>query len=225
MLLSHSGEYPYLDFLFFFWSIIIYINIAYTIVCYLQQIPDTEQVILAGDLNGHIGASREEFERWHGGNRYGEMNEEGRVILQCAQMFDLAICNTFFNKKDEHLITYRSGNTASVIDYILVRRDNLFHVRDCKVIPGESVATQHRLLLMEIDIQMPRKTKPRHREKKIKWWNLKKDEYKMKFVTSMSDESWCDMEYKDVENRILDIAKSKLGESCPGGRYVEKETW
>ena len=25
----------------------------------LQQIPDTEQVILAGDLNGHIGASRE----------------------------------------------------------------------------------------------------------------------------------------------------------------------
>ena len=155
----------------------------------------------------------------------GEMNEEGRVILQCAQMFDLAICNTFFNKKDEHLITYRSGNAASVIDYILVRRDNLVHVRDCKVIPGESVATQHRLLLMEIDIQMPRKTKPRHREKKIKWWNLKKDEYKMKFLTSMSDESWCDMEYKDVENRILDIAKSKLGESCPGGRYVEKETW
>ena len=93
------------------------------------------------------------------------------------------------------------------------------------MIPGESVATQHRLLLMEIDIQMPRKTKPRHREKKIKWWNLKKDEYKMKFLNSMSDESWCDMEYKDVENRILDIAKSKLGESCPGGRYVEKETW
>ena len=23
----------------------------------------------------------------------------------------------------------------------------------------------------------------------------------------------------------LDIAKSKLGESFPGGRYVEKETW
>ena len=34
-----------------------------------------------------------------------------------------------------------------------------------------------------------------------------------------------DMEYKDVENCILDIAKSKLGESYPGERYVEKETW
>ena len=36
----------------------------------LQQIPDTEHVITAGYLNGHIGASREGFERWHGGKGY-----------------------------------------------------------------------------------------------------------------------------------------------------------
>ena len=55
----------------------------------LQQIPDTEQVILAGDLNGHIGASREEFERWHGGNGYGEMNEEGRVTYNVPKCLTL----------------------------------------------------------------------------------------------------------------------------------------
>ena len=44
---------------------------------------------------------------------------------------------------------------------------------------------------------------------KIKWWNLKKDEYKLTFLASMYDDSWYDMEYKDVENCILDIAKSK----------------
>ena len=65
------------------------------------------------------------------------------MILQCAQMFDFVICNTFYNKKDEPLITYRSGNTASVIDYILVRSNNLVHVRDCKVIPSESISIQH----------------------------------------------------------------------------------
>ena len=27
---------------------------------------------------------------------YGSHNEEGRTILQCAQMYDLAIANTFF---------------------------------------------------------------------------------------------------------------------------------
>ena len=29
----------------------------------LQQIPDTEDVIIAGYLDGHIGANREVFER------------------------------------------------------------------------------------------------------------------------------------------------------------------
>ena len=28
-----------------------------------------------------------------------------------------------------------------------------------------------------------------------------------------------------MEKSILDIAKSKLGESYPGGRYVENKTW
>ena len=42
------------------------------------------------------------FERWHGGNGYGQLNEEGRVILQCGHMVDFAICNTLYNKKDEH---------------------------------------------------------------------------------------------------------------------------
>ena len=164
----------------------------------LQQIPATEHVIIAGDLNGHICANREGFERWHGGNGYGQLHEKGMVILQCAQMLDLAICNTFWNNKDEHLITYRSGNSASVIDYILVRRDNLVHVRDFKVIPGESISTQHRLLVMKIDIQMSRKTVLRHKEKTIKCWNLKKDEYKLTFLASIYDGSWYDMEYKDV---------------------------
>ena len=62
-------------------------------------------------MNGHIGASREGVERWHGGNGYGQLNEEGIVILQCVQMFDLPICNTFNNKKDEHLIIYIAVET------------------------------------------------------------------------------------------------------------------
>ena len=86
------------------------------------------------------------------------------------------------------------------------------------MIPGESIASQHRLLVMEIDIQMPRKTVPRHKEKTINWWNLKKDEYKLKFLASMYDDSCCDMEYKDLDNCIS-------GESYPGGLYVEKESW
>ena len=64
----------------------------------LQSIPANEKVILAGDINGHVGADRSGVERWHRGHGYGSQNEEGRTILQCAEMYDLAIANTFFEK-------------------------------------------------------------------------------------------------------------------------------
>ena len=65
----------------------------------VQSISANEKVIPSGDMNGHVGADRSGVERWHGGHGYGSQNEEGRTILQCAQMYDLAIANTFFEKK------------------------------------------------------------------------------------------------------------------------------
>ena len=54
----------------------------------------------------------------------------------------LAIYNTFFQKEDDHMITYRSGTRQSTTDYILVRRQRLRFVKYCKVIPGEADKTQ-----------------------------------------------------------------------------------
>ena len=33
----------------------------------IMKVPHTEKVVLAGDLNGHVGESQIGFERWHGG--------------------------------------------------------------------------------------------------------------------------------------------------------------
>ena len=98
----------------------------------LQSIPSKEKVILAGDMNGHVGADRSGVEKWHGGHGYGSQNEEGRTILQCAQMYDLAMANTFFEKNDQHLITYRSGDRMSTINYIMVMRDEIRNIKYCK---------------------------------------------------------------------------------------------
>ena len=43
----------------------------------LQRMPDTEHVIIAGYLNGHIGANRDGFERWHGGNGFTTIYHQG----------------------------------------------------------------------------------------------------------------------------------------------------
>ena len=49
----------------------------------------------------------------------------------------------------------------STIDYIMVRRDEIRTIKDGKVIPGECVATQHRLVVMEMNVEMTRKPRPR----------------------------------------------------------------
>ena len=145
----------------------------------LKSIPANEKVILAGDMKGHVGAHRSGVERWHGGHGYGSQNEEGRTVLQCAQIYDLAIAYTFFDKNDQHLSTYRSGDRMSTMDYIMVRRDGIRTIKDCTVISGECVATQHRLVVMEINVEMTRKRRPRIKQHKTKWRNLEKYEFKL----------------------------------------------
>ena len=192
----------------------------------LESIPDKEGVVVIADFNGHVGMEIADLERWHGGHSYGIFNDDGRAVLQCARMYDLAICNTFFQKKDEHMITYRCGTRRSTIDYILVRRQGLRFVKYCKVIPGEAAATQHRPLILEMELEKPKKTKKRSRETKNKWWNLKNEEFELKFITQVGEtieNNWDGSTYEVVERDIVEIARMELGKSR-GGKYVEKET-
>ena len=82
----------------------------------LRQIPGQEDICIGADQNGHVGGTRTGFEREHGGNSWGDRNAEGEEILQFAQAYDLGIVNTYFQKKVEHLITYKNGERRSVID-------------------------------------------------------------------------------------------------------------
>ena len=66
--------------------------------------------------------------------------------MESMESIDLALANTFFNKKEEHLITYKSGGNSSQIDFIMTRRVDLKEMRDFRIIPGEEVVSQHRLL-------------------------------------------------------------------------------
>ena len=91
----------------------------------VTSVPDKEDIVIGADLNGQVGYKRDGFEREHGGNGYGQINDEGEDVLRFAQAYNLAIVNTFFNKREEHLITYKRGQRSSTIDYILTRRPNL----------------------------------------------------------------------------------------------------
>ena len=88
-------------------------------------------MLLAGDLNRHVGQSREGIKRWHGGWGIGEKNSEGQRILDCMILQDMVVLNTFFEKRRNQLVTYNSGGRVSQIDFLACRRANLKDIRDC----------------------------------------------------------------------------------------------
>ena len=137
----------------------------------MSRVPRTEKIVVGADLNGHVGKHPGGFQRVHGGKGYGQRKREGENILESMESLDLAIVNTFFNKNEEHLITYKSGGNSSQIDFIMTQRADLKEMRDCKVIPGEEVVSQHRLLWAVLRTKEA-KHRRRTREKRIKIWTL-----------------------------------------------------
>ena len=111
----------------------------------------------------------------------------------------------------------------STIYYITVRRDAIRTIKDCKVIPGECVATQHRLVVM--NVEMTRKPRPRIKQHKTKWRNLEKDEFKLTYLPKALEilaSVTPEMYHEELEASPLRLAKEELGETSGGGQFLEK---
>ncbi|XP_019227774.1 PREDICTED: craniofacial development protein 2-like [Nicotiana attenuata] len=118
----------------------------------VRSVPPSQRLFIGGDFNGHIGSSAGGYIEVHGGFDFGERNRGGTSMLDFAKAFDLVIANSSFPKREEHLVTYQSSVAKTQIDYLLLRRCDRRLCEDCKVIPGETLAAQHRLLVMDIGI-------------------------------------------------------------------------
>ena len=78
----------------------------------IRVVPSSEKIFI-GDLNGHVGTTSAGFEAVHEGFGYGSRNQEGDEVLDFAVAFDLMIANTFFRKRESHLVTFSSGQHSS----------------------------------------------------------------------------------------------------------------
>nr|XP_016433648.1 PREDICTED: craniofacial development protein 2-like [Nicotiana tabacum] len=123
----------------------------------VRSIPPSERLFIGGDFNGHIGSSAGGYTEVHDGFGFGERNGGGTSLLDFAKAFYLMIANSSFPKWEEHLVNYQSSAAKTQIDYLLLCRCDRRWCEDCKVILGETLATQHRLLVMDIGITIKRK--------------------------------------------------------------------
>ena len=74
-----------------------------------------------------------------GGFGIGQINDGGIRLFNMAVGKGLHLMNTCFQKQNMCLITFRSGETETMIDYILVNNKYRSSVKDVKVIPGEEM--------------------------------------------------------------------------------------
>ena len=119
----------------------------------MLSIPETQKLLIGVDFNGHIGRRGDGYEAIHGGFGFRKRNS-GRVsILNFAVAYKLSIVNSYFKKKEEPFITFKSGNTRTQIDYFLMRASSRRLCRNCKVILSECLTTQHRLLVIDAEMR------------------------------------------------------------------------
>ena len=121
-------------------------------------------------------------------------------------------------------ITFRSGETETMIDYSLVNNRYRSSVKDVKVIPGEETVSQHCLLLTDMVFKKKHRRKVKFR-KKLKLWRLRESELKEEFAEGVnnkynSNEDWC-----GLKRKLLDVASDVCGYTKGKPRQFETWSW
>ena len=88
----------------------------------IESVSKQERIVLGVNLNGHVGKGNIGDEKIMGRYGAGTRNKEGLMVIEFAKRMDLAIVNTYFKKKDEHRVTYKSGEKSTQVDYVMSRR-------------------------------------------------------------------------------------------------------
>ncbi|XP_051212163.2 uncharacterized protein [Lolium perenne] len=195
----------------------------------VRRVPIGEKLFIGGDLNGHVGTSNTGFERVHGGFGYGIRNQEGEDILSFALAYDMIVANTLFRKRESHLVTFSSGLHSIQIDFVLSRREDRRACIDCKVIPGESVVPQHKLMVAEFCFRIRVQRGKRAKVARTKWWKLKGEASQAFRERVIKEGPWeeggdANMMWTSMATCLRKVAVEEFGVT-KGSRREAKDTW
>ena len=95
--------------------------------------------------------------------RYGAKtrNKKGSMVVDFAKRMDLVTVNTYFKKKDEHRVMYKSGAKSTQVDYVMCGRRNL------KEMVNECITKQHCMVVCKIILMVKKKKAEKAKDKMV----------------------------------------------------------
>ncbi|KAK3526680.1 hypothetical protein QTP70_031470, partial [Hemibagrus guttatus] len=81
----------------------------------MESIPTGERVVIGADFNGHVGEGNTGDEEVMGKFGVKERNLEGQTVVDFAKRMDMVVINTYFQKREEHRVTYKSGGRRTQV--------------------------------------------------------------------------------------------------------------
>ncbi|KAK3542840.1 hypothetical protein QTP70_004649 [Hemibagrus guttatus] len=158
----------------------------------MESIPTGERVVIGADFNGHVGEGNTGDEEVMGKFGVKERNLEGQMVVDFAKRMDMAVVNTYFQKREEHRVTYKSGARQH---RMVVCRMTLMKLR--QALGGQVVLPDDWETTAEVIRETGRKDSIQRKRLAKKKWDMDRTEENRQ-------------EYKELQRRVKrEVSKAK----------------
>ncbi|KAK3519797.1 hypothetical protein QTP70_004955 [Hemibagrus guttatus] len=193
----------------------------------MESIPTGERVVIGADFNGHVGEGNTGYEEVMGKFGVKERNLEGQMVVDFAKRIDMAVVNTYFQKREEHGVTYKSGGRRTQIEkktkWWKLKKEECceeFRQKLRQALGGQVVLPDDWETTAEVIRETGRKvlgvsSGRRKEDKETWWWNeevqdsiQRKRLAKKKWDMDRTEENR--QEYKELQRRVKrEVSKAK----------------
>ena len=121
----------------------------------LSSVPAGEKYIVLGDFNACVGSRQVVGDQWskvRGQQGCGVANDAGKELLGFLSTLQATVCNTWFQKKEIHRVTWQHPKSKqwSCIDYVIMRESDRRMWSDVTVKRGAECNTDHQFLYASV---------------------------------------------------------------------------
>ncbi|KAK3572993.1 hypothetical protein QTP86_012029 [Hemibagrus guttatus] len=193
----------------------------------MESIPTGERVVIGADFNGHVGEGNTGDEEVMGKFGVKERNLEGQMVVDFAKRMDMGVVNTYFQKREEHRVTYKSGGRRTQIEkktkWWKLKKEECceeFRQKLRQALGGQVVLPDDWETTAEVIRETGRKvlgvsSARRKEDKETWWWNeevqdsiQRKRLAKKKWDMDRTEENR--QEYKELQRRVKrEVSKAK----------------